>query len=134
MGFATNLIMFFIIFSAVVVTAGQGVGVKSSTLDVIMQALSNGSLPSDFNIVQAATDTGIMAAAVIIIGTFVFPNPYVIFGAFCIGLLGTWVVMPYQLFSGGILPAPISTLFVEIFGLSIALGIIYWFKGGTGEL
>lgn len=134
MGFATNILLFFAVFSLIVTTAGNGVGNKSTTLNAFMQAFTTGSLPSDFNLVQATTDAGIFAAAVALIGTIVFPNPYVIFGAFCAGLMASWMTFPYQLFSSSIIPPFISTLFTQLFGLSIALGIIYWFKGGTGEL
>ena len=133
MGFATNAFVFFAILSIFVSFAGQGIACKSETLDTILTPLSTGQLPSNFNIVNAATDAGIFAAAVIIIGTFVFPNPYVIFGGFCIGLM-SWVAIPKQMFGCGILPDPIVDVFVKLFGLMIALGIIYWFKGGTGEL
>jgi hypothetical protein len=133
MGFATNAVIFFAILSIFVTFSGQGIACKSSTLDTILAAFTTGQLPSNFNIVQAATDAGIFATATIIIGTFVFPNPYVIFGGFALGLLISWSGIPFQMFGCGLLPDPISKMFTALFGFAIALGIIYWFKGGTGE-
>jgi hypothetical protein len=134
MGFATNALFFFLVLGTFLTYTNLGTGTKTTALDAFYGAYSRegGKLPSDFNFVDQIINSGVLGVSLAVIGSVIFPNPYVIFGLFVAGILSSWMFIPYQLFNW--LPGPIGYLFTAAFGFVISMGVLNWYKGGTGEL
>ena len=133
MGFAQNIVIFMLIVSIISDTVGVNAGI--TTPSVASQIVTgNGASATDYVIYSIMNDpaNGIFVTAVVLLGLYVFPNPYAIFGTLALSMLGTFIVMPYQMFHS--LPSPLNVLFTFTFGLAIAFGVLNWFKGGTGEI
>lgn len=133
MGFAQNIVIFMLIISVISDTVGVQAGL--TTPSILSQLITgNGSQASDyiFYTLMNNQTTGIFAVASIILGLYVFPNPYAIFAGLALSMMGTFIVMPYQMFNS--LPSPINLLLTYGFGISVMFGVLNWFKGGTGEI
>lgn len=136
MGWAQNIVMLMVIIS--IVSDNVGVQAGFTTPSILSSVISgNGAQAANFLIYNILNDPtiGIFAISATLLGLFVFPNPYAIFGGLALSMLTTFIIMPYQMFSGihG-LPSPLNILVVDGFGLAIMFGVLNWFKGGTGEL
>jgi hypothetical protein len=133
MGFAQNIVMLMLVISILSDTVGVPAGL--TTPSVMSQMITgNGSAATDYVFYVLMTDasTGIFVVVTVILGLFVFPNPYAIFAGLALAMLGTFIVMPYQMFHT--LPSPINLILTYGFGMSVMFGVLNWFKGGTGEI
>jgi len=66
----------------------------------------------------------------IAVGLFSFPNPYAIFSAMTIILLG-FFTLPVDLLTSAVLPNEIKLFVGGVFGLMYILATLGWFHGGV---
>ncbi len=132
MGMGTNIIIFTILFGFSLQLYCKSSDV-SCPYTINYQNLISG-VPT--NIVNMLTSNssymGILGLGVAIIGTFVFPNPYLIFIGISVGLMGFVNAggVLYIILGNSRMPEPIMGLFNGILTVAFALAIWAWWKGG----
>jgi hypothetical protein len=131
MGMGTNILIFTVLFAF-------GLQIYCTSSDATCPYRKNyknllGSVSS--NIVDMLTSSssymGIVGLGVAIVGTVVFPNPYLIFIGFSIGLMGfvnAGGVLGAVMGTSG-MPDPIAGLFNGILTIAFVLAVWAWYAG-----
>lgn len=140
MGMGTNILLFIFLSGVIIQTIAascpsnttQCAGLSGLKSDFTAFLTGGGGTRESFEIwnLFAYIVVGVGALA-IISGTLSFPNPYLLFAVFVAGAVGTYALLPAQMFSS--MPSPLKEAIIGGLGFFLTLAFIVWYKG-SGEL
>ena len=124
MGMGTNILIFCLLFSfgmQIYCTPGDTSCPYQTNYNKLLNTVP-ANLKDQIYLMSSIAGLGIL------VGVILFPNPYIIFGAFAVAML----LFPIDVFTGTAsgLPGEISGLIGGMLLLAYALAIVSWYKGG----